>query len=158
MKVCLGGTFNILHKGHKKLFDKAIEVAGEKGILYIGLTRGEVIKKKKNIKPFEERKNEIESYFSRQKKTPIIKIIQINSKYDQSLTYDDYDIIVVSPETIITAYEINRKRKELGNNLLEIVQIPFILADDGKPISSSRIFKKEIDIDGRILKNRLNSI
>ncbi|MCJ2513363.1 MAG: adenylyltransferase/cytidyltransferase family protein, partial [Candidatus Thermoplasmatota archaeon] len=94
MRVCLGGTFNILHKGHKKLFDKAIEVAGEKGILYIGLTRGEVIKKKTNVKSFEERKNEIESYFSRQKKTPIIKIIPISTKYDQSLIYDNYDAIV----------------------------------------------------------------
>ena len=151
MKVCLGGTFNVLHKGHKKLFDKALEVAGEKGILYIGLTRGEVIKKKTNVKSFEERKNEIESYFSRQKKTPIIKIIPISTKYDQSLIYDDYDAIVVSPETIVTADEINVKRRNLGKKPLEVVQIPFVLAEDGKPISSTRIINKEIDIRGSVL-------
>ena len=151
MKVCLGGTFNVLHKGHKKLFDKALEVAGENGILYIGRTRGEVIKIKKYVKSFEERKSAIEEYFSNKKKSPIIKIIPISSKYDQSLIYDDYDAIVVSPETIVTAIEINRRRKEFGNNPLEIVEIPFVLADDGRPISSSRIVNKDINVNGKIL-------
>lgn len=151
MKVCLGGTFNILHEGHKSLFDKAFEVAGENGILYIGLTRGEVIKNKKNIKSFEERKKEIEEYFSGKKKKSVIKIIPISTKYDLSLLHDDYDAIVVSPETIVTAFEINRRRKEFGNNPLEIVEIPFVLADDGSPISSSRIVNKEINVNGKIL-------
>ena len=151
MKVCLGGTFNVLHDGHKKLFDKALEVASEKGILYIGLTRGEVIKIKKYVKSFEVRKKGIEEYFSKKKKTTIIKIISINTKYDQSLIYDDYDAIVVSPETIVTADEINVKRRNLGKKPLEVVQIPFVLAEDGKPISSTRIINKEIDIRGSVL-------
>ena len=49
MRVCLGGTFNILHKGHKRLFDKAFEVAGEDGSVHIGITVGEVINHKKNF-------------------------------------------------------------------------------------------------------------
>ena len=46
MRVCVGGTFNIFHKGHKRLLDKAFEVAGEKGKVYIGLSTGSIIEKK----------------------------------------------------------------------------------------------------------------
>ena len=56
MKVCIGGTFNQLHKGHKLLIDKAIKTAGKKGYLFIGVTEGEITVTKKNVKPFEERK------------------------------------------------------------------------------------------------------
>ena len=67
------------------------------------------------------------------------------------MLYDDYDVIVVSPETFSTAEEINSKRIKLGHKPLEIIKIPFVLAEDGKPISSSRIYSKEIDIEGNIL-------
>ena len=49
MKVCVGGTFNNLHKGHKFLLKKAFESAGENGFVYIGLAKGSLIKNKKNI-------------------------------------------------------------------------------------------------------------
>ncbi|MCK5112568.1 MAG: adenylyltransferase/cytidyltransferase family protein, partial [Thermoplasmatales archaeon] len=51
MRVCIGGTFNILHKGHKSLIKKAFEIAGKKGSVFIGVTSGEVIKRKEDIKP-----------------------------------------------------------------------------------------------------------
>ena len=43
MKVCIGGTFNPLHKGHKLLIDKAFEVAGKQGSVFIGITTGEIV-------------------------------------------------------------------------------------------------------------------
>ena len=56
MKVCIGGTFNIFHKGHKKLIDKAFQIAGKKGSVFIGLTTGKILNKKPYVKTFEERK------------------------------------------------------------------------------------------------------
>jgi pantetheine-phosphate adenylyltransferase len=58
---------------------------------------------------------------------------------------------VVSDETRPGALEINETRKKNGLKTLEIISIPLVLADDQKPISSTRIKKGEIDKEGRIL-------
>ena len=63
----------------------------------------------------------------------------------------DFDCIIISPETRPTAEEINNIRKQKGKKPLQIIQIPFVLADDNVPISSTRIRNKEINKDGSIL-------
>jgi len=151
MKICIGGTFNTLHKGHKLLIDKAIKTAGQHGYLFIGITEGKMIRKKSNLKPFEERKKRINTYILKKKITTKIEIKPIKDKYGPSIK-EDFDTIVVSPETAKTAEEINKKRKQIGKKQLEIIQIPFVLAEDGLPISSSRITRQKINENGEILK------
>ena len=51
MKVCIGGTFNTLHKGHKELFDKAFQIAGKNGDVFIGVTKEKMLQKKKFVIP-----------------------------------------------------------------------------------------------------------
>ena len=80
-----------------------------------------------------------------------VVVKSIKDRYGPSID-GDFDAIVVSPETVEAAKEINQKRREIGKKPLKIIEIPFILAEDGKPISSSRIKKGEIDIDGKILR------
>ena len=150
MKVCIGGTFNILHKGHKLLIDNAFQISGKNGSVFIGLTTGEIIKEKKDVKPFDVRKKVIEQYLIEKGLINRTIIKPIKDKYGPSID-GDFDAIIVSPETKKTAEEINRIRKKKGLKPLEIVQIPYVLADDGLPISSSRIIKDEIDVNGKIL-------
>jgi len=149
MKVCFSGTFNILHKGHKHLIDKAIEAAGEKGTLYIGITDGEILKNKEFTIPVNERINIIKKYLKSKDydKQTIIKII-----YDEfgPAVNEDYDAIIVSPETIKNAEELNKKRINTGKKPLKLIIIPHVLADDNKPISSTRIYNKEIDKKGKV--------
>ena len=150
MKVCIGGTFNYLHKGHKWLIIKAFEIAGRKGTVFIGVTTGNLIKNKKSMKSLDERKNDLEKYLSKKGLIDFATIKPINNKYGPTLE-EDFDAIVVSPETINTVKEINQKREQRGKKPLEIIKIPFVLAKDGKPISSTRIINKEIDEDGNVL-------
>ena len=75
----------------------------------------------------------------------------IFDKYGPTID-EDFDAIVVSPETRKTAEEINFKRKKNGKKSLKIIEIPFVLGNDRKIISSTRIFKKEIDENGKIPK------
>ena len=150
MRVCLGGTFNILHDGHKKLFDKALEVAGEDGSVHIGVTVGDVINHKKNVNSFDFRKKVILDYISSKNMDISVEVLPIDTKFGLAIKMD-YDIIVVSPETRKNAENINIERLKIGKKPLKIVEIPYVLADDGKPISTTRILNKEINEKGNIL-------
>jgi len=150
MRVCVGGTFDTLHKGHELLIDRAFQTAGKQGSVFIGITTGEIPKTKGNIKSFEERKKIIKQYLLKKGYINRATIKPIKDKYGPSIR-DEFDAIVISPETKYTAEEINDKRRQSMKKPLKIVQIPFVLANDGAPISSSRIRKKEIDENGRIL-------
>lgn len=151
MRVCIGGTFNILHNGHKLLINKAFETAGTNGSVFIGLTSKELIKNKKNIKSVKERKKILEQYLSEKEFLDRATIKPIIDQYGPSID-EEFDAIVASPETIKTAEEINYKRRKKGKKPLKIIQIPFVLAENGLPINSSRVNNKEIDANGRILE------
>ena len=150
MRVCIGGTFNIFHEGHKRLFDKALELAGESGSIHIGITVGNIINHKKNVNSFEFRKKAILDYIFSKKSKIMVEVLPIITKFGFAVD-KDYDFIVVSPETRTNALEINNKRIELGKDPLDIIVVPFVLAEDGKPISSSRIVRREINTKGKIL-------
>ena len=151
MRVCIGGTFNILHKGHKTLINKAFQIAGKQGSVFIGITKGEISNQKKNVKTLIERKKAIKQYVLEKGYINRAIIKPINNKYGPS-TNGVFDAIVVSAETARTAEEINKILRQNGKKPLRIIQIPFVLADDNLPISSSRIKKGEIDTDGRLLR------
>jgi len=150
MKVCVGGTFNRLHKGHKLILSKAFEYAGTAGTVFIGLATGDLVKNKENIEHLNTRRTKLNKYLLKEGINNQAVIVPITNKYGLTLE-EDFDAIVISPETERIATEINRKRISKGKKPLTIVKIPFVLAKDGKPISSTRINRKEIDENGNLL-------
>jgi pantetheine-phosphate adenylyltransferase len=76
-------------------------------------------------------------------------IIELNDPYGKTLE-EDYDYIVVSPETYPVALKINKLRAEKNLKDISIVKIDYVLADDQIRISSTRIVLGEIDIHGRL--------
>lgn len=150
MNVCLGGTFYPFHKGHKELIRKAFQIAGPAGTVFIGITSSTMIQRKGRLAPYEHRKKIIEEFLEQEHVLKQATIQKLTNKFGPTLK-GDFNAIVVSPETRPTAEEINKKRTQQGKKPLQIITIPFVLSEDEKPISSTRIRKNEIDENGKLL-------
>ncbi len=148
-KVVIGGTFDILHRGHKRILEVGFQIS--KGVI-IGLTSDEFANRFRatETSPYKERRKNLEKLVQEFDKP--YEIIKIDDSYGIATIDPDIDCIVVSEETLLRAQEINAVRFKKGMEKLSIVVIPLVLAGDGKPISGGRISGREIDTDGRPLK------
>jgi cytidyltransferase-like protein len=150
--VGVAGTFGPLHQGHKLLLHQAFEV-GEK--VLIALTTELMLQhkiKKEKIPSYEERKQILDIYLKAEGYQGRYEIIPLNDKYGVAITLPEQEGIVVSEDTVGGAEEINKIRIQKGFNPLTIFTIKLLLAQDGSPISSTRIRKKEIDPKGQLTK------
>lgn len=151
-KVALGGTFQYLHDGHAKLIEKAFEIAGD-GKVHIGLTSDKMLQKSHIIDNYEHRKAKLLEYIKENGfPEDRYEVTRLNDPCGPTLE-EDFDSIIVSPETYPVALKINRIRDEKGKKALNIVYVEYVMAEDGIPISSTRISEGEIDRHGR-LKNK----
>ncbi len=141
--MAVGGTFEPLHDGHRAILKKAYEL----GEVYIGLTSDAMADHRYHeVSSYGWRREALEQYIHRE--FDIIPNIQKLCDPHGPTIEEHFDYIVISPDTYPVAMEINRIRDKKGLQPIEIVKIDFVLAQDGKPISSTRIKKGEIDEHG----------
>ncbi len=83
-----------------------------------------------------------------------------NKQYSTSPLEDDFgpavlqgtvDALVASEETSHKVKELNMKRIKIGLPAVNIVVVPMVKAYDGKPISSTRMRRGEVDSEGHKL-------
>lgn len=127
-RVCLGGTFDNLHDGHKQLLGEAIKVT--KSRLIIGVTDESMVKNKvlwELIKPVEERINNLRSYLVSLRIPEIVyDILPISDPFGPAIEDPSISCIVVSQETVRGGEKINQIRKEKGMEELRIVTIDLV--------------------------------
>lgn len=145
-KVAVGGTFDKFHQGHQILLQKAFQI-GEK--VLIGVTSDEFARSKGKIEPCNTRMSNLKSTLK--KYGDRYHISRLDDSYGPAIKKDDIQALVVSEQTEPTAVKINQIRKKRGLKALDIITINMVLAEDGKPISSTRIRKGEIDETGKVL-------
>ena len=145
-KVAVGGTFDKFHEGHRLLIEKAFQIADN---VLIGVTSDEFGGVKGEIEPCNIRMSNLNQLLEEHSNYTISRL---DDPYGVTIDDESVDDIVVSPETEPTAFKINQIRREKGMKPLDIITISMVLADDGKPISSTRIRRGEIDQVGTLIK------
>ncbi|KPV63976.1 MAG: Phosphopantetheine adenylyltransferase [Candidatus Bathyarchaeota archaeon BA2] len=150
--VAVGGTFDEFHRGHQALLKMAFEAGNH---VFIGLCSDDFVKKlgkPHKIAPYEERLEELKSFLRRQGVLDRAEILPLHDPYGVTVSSNRLDGLVMSRETEARAYEINEKRRAKGLKPLKIIVIEMVLAENGVSISTTRIQRKEINRDGRLLK------
>lgn len=156
MRVAVAGTFGPLHDGHREMFGTAL-ARGDDGVV-VGLASDRFATESRRpdprpIPPFEERKRAIEELLDELDEWGRdVEIREFDDEYGFADDDPTLDGLVVSPETDDLVDDINRRREERGMEPLEPIVVDHVLAEDGEPISSTRIVRGEIDEHGRLLE------
>lgn len=155
-KVAVGGTFDLLHKGHVALIRKALTVGK---CVIIGLTSDAMLQaypKNHFVEPFEARRQKLIDFLAEIKVLEKTQVIPLNDPYGPVIDDEDVEALVASYETFYRSEEINAFRRAKGFQPLVIIIVDAVLAEDEEPISTTRIRLGEIDRDGR-LKSRCSA-
>ena len=150
-RVAVGGTFDYLHDGHVAILAKAFEI-GDRVVIGIVSDEMELRKDSAGIRPIEVRMRSLLEMLRLKGWIERAEISVISNPFGPAVSDIGLQAIVVSPETKARAEELNKLRASKGLVALEIVEIPFVLAEDGTPISSVRVMYGEIDTHGKLLK------
>jgi len=150
--VATGGTFDEIHLGHIALLSKAFETGAN---VIIGVSGDEFAKAKGNVtRTYNERVTNIRRTIRSNFNNSQFQIVKLNTAYGPAVLSENVSALVVSTEKASVGVEINKVRATKGINPLSIIIVEMVKAEDGNPISSSRIRAGQIDAQGKILINK----
>ncbi|MDC8437590.1 MAG: pantetheine-phosphate adenylyltransferase [Candidatus Nitrosotenuis sp.] len=148
--VAMGGTFDIIHKGHIALLDGAFSISSK---VIIGLTGDDLAKRKgKNLRhTYEQRLNTLKKLIDSRFQNKSYVISKLDNDFGPAVIEGDVEALVVSDETAHQGDALNSLRAQRNLGRVDVVVVPMVLAGDGKRISTTRIRNMEIDSDGNML-------
>ena len=148
--IAMGGTFDIIHRGHITLLTTAFEISDK---VIIGLTSDEFVQKKRKtpIHKYDERLKNLISIIFQKFSNKHFEISQLNNDFGPAVLEKDVQALIVSDETSDQGDVLNKLRAEYNLPPVEVIVVPMFLAKDGVKISTTRIKNSEIDSDGNLL-------
>lgn len=150
----LGGSFDLLHHGHKQFLKKAFKISS---FVSIGVTSDKYNQSVGKI-TFENESQRLEGlkrFLIQEDLIQKANIIFIHDVYGNTLQVPNIDAILVTQESKKGADLINTQRLKNGLSKIHIVICDFVLDENKKIISSTRIRGGEIDNTGSLYKNKL---
>jgi pantetheine-phosphate adenylyltransferase len=148
--IAMGGTFDIIHRGHLTLLSNAFEISDK---VIIGLTSDEFAEKKGKIpnNKYDQRLENLISTISKEFPNTLFEISKLDNDFGPAVLERDVEALVVSDETRNQGDVLNKLRAEKKLPPVQIINVPMFLAKDGTRISTTRIKNSEIDSEGNLL-------
>ena len=139
--VCLGGTFDHIHDGHRELLKTAIKMGAR---VSIGLATDALLKHKKfkeSMLSYAQREKEIRAFLMAELRVSKedFTIFPLNDPFGPAIIEPGLDAMICSAETYRGCIEINKIRLKNEIPPLTIVIIPITLNASGKKLSSTDI-------------------
>ena len=150
--VVLGGTFDRLHIGHQTLLRVAFR---QNGLVAIGLTtdrylRGHPKAGRERIAPYATRRRRLRAWLLREFRGRPWSVVPLDDRFGRSIS-PGVRLLVASVETRHGVRAVNRERRRRGLPTLRTILVPMVLADDLRPVTSTRVRDGTIDANGRRL-------
>ncbi len=152
MHVAVAGTFGPVHDGHRQLFEHALRF-GDDGVV-VGLASDDLAVETRRDDPrpipsFGERTRAVSQTLAELDEWGRdVEIRELDDELGIASTDPSIDALVVSPETVSELEDVNGRRRERGLEPLTGIVAPYVLAEDGERISSTRMVRGEIDEHG----------
>lgn len=146
--VATGGTFDVIHLGHIALLSKAFEIGHE---VIIGVSSDEFAtsRGKRLNHSYKERVTKLEELIAKRFGGVRYTIAKLDADFGPAVSSGAVDALVASSETRKKGPVLNDMRGRLGLKPVEVVSVDLVKAEDGLPISSTRIKAGEIDAAGK---------
>lgn len=143
--VGLGGTFDRLHSGHKLFLDIAAHYGQS---VHIGLITPDYLAKKQKvlaekIQNYQFRRKNTLNYLAKREVSSLISNIDSIDMDKKLATDSSLEALIISQETINGAIDINKLRKKAKKTKLKLIIIPFVIREDGRTESSTRLREEE---------------
>lgn len=145
--IAIGGTFDLLHEGHKKFILCAFSLAER---VTIGVTNDKLVKGLKggSIQGFAQRFEEINNFVIFSKFLSRARVVPLDNSFGPTLDDRTIDSLLVTKDSLRGAKMINRARSKLGLKGLPVEIFPLVTGSDNKEISSKRIKSGTINQQG----------
>jgi len=141
-KVALGGTFSLLHPGHRHLLKYALSIAGE---VVVGVTSDEFaasLGKSHPVEPYEVRALRVLRYCLRKaRRGQRVTVTVLDDVGGPAGEDPSIEALIATEETFINALGVLKSRVEAGLKPLHIIVVEPLLDSRGNPFSSTRIWQ-----------------
>ncbi|WP_428325384.1 phosphopantetheine adenylyltransferase [Nitrosopumilus sp.] len=148
--VAMGGTFDIIHRGHITLLSNAFEISNK---VIIGLTSDEFAQKRgKTVSNnYEKRLTNLTEIIFKEFPNSSFQISKLDNDFGPAVLEPEVEALVVSDETSSQGDTLNDLRAQKNLSPVKVITVPMHLAKDGSRISTTRIKNSEIDSEGNLL-------
>lgn len=145
-----GGTFDEIHIGHLALLARAFS-EGKKVIIGVSSDDFAAKRGKKLNHSFEQRVRKLRNVIKKEFGNAVFEIAKLDGDFGPAVSSGNVVALIASKETERKGKMLNEMRAERGLRPLRIITVDLVRAEDGSPISSTRMRAGEIDERGKLL-------